>query len=283
MPAEHLTTAGPVEAASAPAPIVNLGARLRRVREASGMSLREAARQLGVSPSFVSQLETGKSQPSVATLYALSQLFDVSLDTLFAPRGDVGAVLAGGDEPASSGAADPEVRDVPGPQADDIAAGPAEADALRPVADPVAVESTPGYRDGVTSIKDALTRSAGDWSGEPVARLSVTDPGRRPRLVMDSGVIWEQLAANTGPGIDFIRVTYPPGSSSTENDLMMRHVGFEYGYLLEGELEMTVGFDTRALTAGQAFGLDSTVPHRYTNRAAAPAVGVWFVHHPRPE
>lgn len=65
-------------------PVVNLGARLKDARVHSGMSLREVARQLGVSPSFVSQMENGKSQPSVATLYSLAQLLGVSIDELFA-------------------------------------------------------------------------------------------------------------------------------------------------------------------------------------------------------
>ena len=67
--------------------VENLGGRLRKVRLATGMSLREVARQLGVSPSFVSQLENGKSQPSVATLYSLAQLLGVSIDELFAVEG----------------------------------------------------------------------------------------------------------------------------------------------------------------------------------------------------
>ena len=65
-------------------PVVKLGVRLKQVREKSGQSLRAVARQLGVSPSFLSQLENGKSQPSVATLYSLTQLLDVSIDELFA-------------------------------------------------------------------------------------------------------------------------------------------------------------------------------------------------------
>ncbi len=51
--------------------VVNLGARLREVRVRSGLSLRAVARELGVSPSFVSQLENDRSRPSVATLYSL--------------------------------------------------------------------------------------------------------------------------------------------------------------------------------------------------------------------
>jgi len=48
-----------------------LGARLREAREARNMTLRELARRLGLSPSLISQVETGKSQPSISTLFAI--------------------------------------------------------------------------------------------------------------------------------------------------------------------------------------------------------------------
>src|SRR5215831_9378607 len=65
----------------------NLGSRLKNVRVKAGWTLRELARQAGVSPSFVSQIENGKSQPSVATLYEFAQLLNVSIDELFDPTG----------------------------------------------------------------------------------------------------------------------------------------------------------------------------------------------------
>jgi transcriptional regulator with XRE-family HTH domain len=46
------------------------------------MSLRELARQVDVSPSFVSQVELGKANPSVGTLYALVSVLGVSLNEL---------------------------------------------------------------------------------------------------------------------------------------------------------------------------------------------------------
>lgn len=61
---------------------VQMGAALRTVREARGLSLREVARRVGVSPSFVSQVETGKANPSVGTLYALVGVLGTSLDDL---------------------------------------------------------------------------------------------------------------------------------------------------------------------------------------------------------
>jgi transcriptional regulator with XRE-family HTH domain len=62
-----------------------LGARLREERDRIGLSLRELARRLEVSPSLVSQIETGKTQPSVRTLYAIVSELGVSLDDVFAP------------------------------------------------------------------------------------------------------------------------------------------------------------------------------------------------------
>jgi transcriptional regulator with XRE-family HTH domain len=60
-----------------------LGQRLRDERDRRGMGLRELARRLDVSPSLVSQIETGKVQPSVRTLYAMVSELGVSLDEMF--------------------------------------------------------------------------------------------------------------------------------------------------------------------------------------------------------
>jgi transcriptional regulator with XRE-family HTH domain len=61
---------------------VTLGAALRATRETRGLSLREVARQVEVSPSFISQVELGKANPSVGTLYALVSVLGVSLNEL---------------------------------------------------------------------------------------------------------------------------------------------------------------------------------------------------------
>jgi transcriptional regulator with XRE-family HTH domain len=59
-----------------------MGERLRAARTARRLSLRELAGRLGVSPSLISQIETGRSNPSVSTLYAIAAELDVSLDEL---------------------------------------------------------------------------------------------------------------------------------------------------------------------------------------------------------
>ncbi len=71
---------GPVPAGAPGSP---LGKRLREERDRLGLSLRELARRLDVSPSLVSQIETGKIQPSVRTLYAMVSELGVSLDDMF--------------------------------------------------------------------------------------------------------------------------------------------------------------------------------------------------------
>ncbi|HZR95037.1 MAG TPA: cupin domain-containing protein [Gaiellaceae bacterium] len=58
----------------------DLGPRLRAIRLRQGIGLRELARRLDLSPSSISQIETGKIRPSVRTLYALASAFGVTVD-----------------------------------------------------------------------------------------------------------------------------------------------------------------------------------------------------------
>jgi len=59
-----------------------MGDALREARQARGLSLRDLADRLGVSASLISQIETGRANPSVSTLYAIAGELDVSLDEL---------------------------------------------------------------------------------------------------------------------------------------------------------------------------------------------------------
>ena len=87
-----------------------IGARLREARQARSLSLRSVAQDLGVSASLISQVETGKTQPSVATLYAMANLLEISVDDLLglqaaraepaAAPGPFLAVQRGADNPA---------------------------------------------------------------------------------------------------------------------------------------------------------------------------------------
>lgn len=60
-----------------------VGARLRAERERLGISLRELARRVGVSPSLVSQIELDRVNPSVSTLYALVTELGLTMSAVF--------------------------------------------------------------------------------------------------------------------------------------------------------------------------------------------------------
>jgi transcriptional regulator with XRE-family HTH domain/mannose-6-phosphate isomerase-like protein (cupin superfamily) len=235
-------------------PSANLAARIRQARLHAGITVRELARRLGVSASFVSQLENGKSQPSVSTLYALAHCLGESIDRLFL---DQDGATPPGRVPTGP-ATDP-----PAP-----AVHAAGVDGLQPAERGRVSRNQPGFP----------AVAWGDDPSGPHDRVAVTTPGHRARLLMGGGVVWEQLVPKTDH-LDFMEILYPPSSSSTVDGRMLRHDNYEYGYLLEGELEVTVGFEVLTLRAGEAIGFDSTVPHLFRNRRSVPARGIWVVHH----
>ena len=178
--------------------------RLRAERERRRISLRELARRLHISPSAISQIETGRARPSVATLWAIVTELGMSLDDLFADDGD-------GAAPAT------------------------------PTALPVVTAQT------------------------------------REALKLATGVRWERMTASADPDVDFIWVVYDVGGSSSPDEGFIRHAGREYGLVLSGRLEVTVGFDTAVLGPGDSVSFDSTTPHRLRNAGDEPVTGVWVV------
>src|SRR5689334_24574143 len=89
-------------------PGTGLGPRLREVRSAGGLSVRELARRVGCSASLISQIERGVSVPSVGVLYALATELGSSLDYLLfgsgaapAPAAAAMAVAAAAAPPAA--------------------------------------------------------------------------------------------------------------------------------------------------------------------------------------
>ena len=234
-----------------PSDVPWLGARLREERLNRGISLRSLARDVGVSASMISQIETSKSQPSVSTLYAITSALNISIEDVFTPP------------VTPRGAAAVSVSTRNGAPAHAVAvAGPVAASVTDLVGGP------PSAPDG----PDGLDRVRGRRRG-PLVR-----PEGRQALVFDSGVTWELLGELPPYPVDFLRVTYPPGStSSSDGGGLMRHSGCEYGFLLSGELILTLGSEELRLAPGDAISFESRTPHSYRNEGTEPAVGVWFV------
>lgn len=188
----------------------DVGARLREARMQRGVSLRSVAHALGLSASLLSQVETGKTQPSVSTLYAMANHLGVSMDELL----------------------------------------------------------------GVTPIAE---RIGGLFGHSGPVLPAVQRANENPVLEMENGVRWERLAVGEGGPGDAVLVSYAPGATSSIEGKLMRHSGFEYAYLLEGELTLQLEFDTHVLGPGDSLQFDSVRPHLYSNNGATVARGVWFV------
>jgi len=76
-----------------PTPLMNsldVGQRLRAIRLLRRLTLREVADAAGVSESFVSQLERGRSSASVATLQRLAAAVGIEISDLFADESESG-------------------------------------------------------------------------------------------------------------------------------------------------------------------------------------------------
>lgn len=184
-----------------------MGAQLRAARRARNLTLRELALVLGVSPSMISQIETGRASPSVATLYAIANELDVSLDELL--------------------------------------------------------------------FNDRRAPAAGeraDGAGPMVERAEA-----RKRIRLASGVIWERLTPFSEPDSEFLYVIYEVGGASSPESDFQRHSGHEWGYVLDGTLEVRIGFEAHLLRAGDSISFESTIPHRLANVGNRPVLAIWFV------
>lgn len=205
----------------------DLGQSLREAREQKKIGLRELARRLGVSASLISQIETGKSEPSINTLFAIVSELELPVNEIvFDAKRDAGP---------RSGAAPARAQD-----------------------DPV------GRRTGEPDSVDARE--------SPVQRST-----NRTSISLESGVSWQRLTAQPDHNVDFLYLRYPPGSESTPPHSLMRHNGTEYGYILSGRLQVSIGFDTYEIGPGDTIAFDCTQPHRFATVGAETVEAVWFV------
>ena len=186
-----------------------MGEQLRAARQARNLTLRELAQRLGVSPSMISQIETGRASPSVSTLYALANELSVSLDELLFNDRRAFVAQDDGDLPAGS---------------------------------------------------QFLQRAA-----------------TRKRIRLASGVVWERLTPLAEQDAEFLFVTYEVGGASSPENEFQRHAGHEWGFVIEGRLEVRIGFEEHVLGPGDSISFQSTTPHRLTNIGHTPVHAIWFV------
>lgn len=98
-----LTEARAIEIAAGPpaAAGVDVGERLRAIRRLRRATLRSIADRAGLSESFLSQVERGRSNASIASLRRIADALGVSVSDLFEPTGPPAPrVLRRDDRPA---------------------------------------------------------------------------------------------------------------------------------------------------------------------------------------
>ena len=127
-----------------------------------------------------------------------------------------------------------------------------------------------------TSCCSRLRDAAGD---RVTANRSAAPSGPRRRaeprssaptlkvIRLASGVVWERLTTASDPDVDFLYVTYEVGGASSPEHEFQRHGGREWGYVIDGRLGVTIGFDEHEL--GPATRSPSTRPSRTASTTPA--------------
>jgi transcriptional regulator with XRE-family HTH domain len=128
------------------------------------------------------------------------------------------------------------------------------------------------FLDDANGAADAGTEPKDAPGSEPLVRRD-----ERHVIELDSGVRWERLTSHRHEDVDFMHVVYDVGGASAAEDVMMRHPGREYGFVISGQLAVQLGFRTYELGPGDSIAFDSTQPHRLWNLGDRPVHGIWFV------
>lgn len=92
--------------------------------------------------------------------------------------------------------------------------------------------------------------------------------------VTDDAVVRWLVPSNEKLLMEPMRVTLASGGE-TERDVP--HDGEEFGYVLRGEVTVTVGGRKERIAAGESFYYDCGKPHYIKNESGSPAEFIWIV------
>ena len=142
------------------------------------MSLRELADKAEISASMLSQIETGKTFPSVRSLYGIASALAVSVDYFFPEQANNGATPEGTDLNVTGEMTASEMRDAQ-------------------------------LRDAAELVKEFTVPAR---PSSPIVHAS-----SRPIIELKGGVTWSRLTAFAEGGAEFLEITYNPGATSGAN------------------------------------------------------------------
>jgi transcriptional regulator with XRE-family HTH domain len=172
----------------------DIGARLNAMRVAAGLSQRQLAERAGVPHAQISNVETNKVSPSVATLRKILNGLGVGMGDFFEPE-----------------------------------------------------RSPPkGPFFSAHELVDLTSK---------IAASPISDS--------DGTLIFRQIGDARAHNLQILHEIYEANADT--GDTLLQHASSEGGFVVEGELEVTVGDEVRVLKAGEAYLFDSRVPHRFRN------------------
>ena len=172
----------------------NIGQRLRALRGERGLTLAQLGQHLGLSASYLSQIERGVTLPSLSRLTTIAGALDVQVGYFFE---------------------------------DDVSP-------------PCVVKSNQGKKAETTS-----------------------------------GAVVELLSADMwNKNIHPHRVVLQPGTSRTRAPT---RAGEEFGFVLKGELTVTVGQETHVLKAGDSIHYQTLQPYSWRNEGGEECIAIWAI------
>lgn len=174
--------------------IENIGKKIRYFRKKNDITLKELAEKIHATPSLISQIEHGKANPSLATLKAIAEVFNVPIGLFF------------------------------------------ETEIKRTAPSPVIRKNT------------------------------------HRRLLTDGNVSYTLLNPDSNE-MEVILIEFPAGASTGAEHY--HHDGYEVGYIIKGELTVSLDDNEYVLQQGDSISFKSIRPHKIKNNSPQTTLAVW--------
>ena len=218
-----------------------LGPRIRNLRRERGLSQRALAAACDMTASSISQIETGRTNPSGGSIWAIASALNTPVAELFL------SPLETSDSDASNKI---QINSL-------LASG---------------LERTFAELDSASSTASEQFQRPSPMSVAVVRRHS------RRRITVEghgADITLSLLTSSPEASRDFLIMEFEPGARN--NPRPHGHSGREYMYILEGELTLSLGVEETVLMSGDSAAFASTISHRYENTGSVPARALWFV------
>lgn len=112
----------------------------------------------------------------------------------------------------------------------------------------------------------------------PAAPSKVLQPRQtRKKIQLSGGITWERLTPGPDDQVEFLFVTYQPGSESCCKDSLLRHGGKEYATVVSGRFGVTIGFEDYELGPGDSISFEAHNPHRVYAIGDEVATALWVI------